>query len=57
MKGFARVAEPLHSLTRKDVIFEWTSGCWDSFNMLRKALIEAPVLISQKASSYRQMHV
>ena len=44
IKGFARVAEPLHYLTRKDAIFEWTSVCRDSFDMLRKALIEAPVL-------------
>ena len=44
IKGFANVAEPLHSLTQKDVTFEWTSSCQDAFNTLRKALTEAPVL-------------
>ena len=27
IRGFARIAEPLHSLTRKDVLFEWTTRC------------------------------
>ena len=44
IKGFAKVAEPLHSLTRKDVVFEWTSSCQDAFNVLREALTKAPVL-------------
>ena len=42
--NFARIAEPLHFLTRKDVQFEWTAACQDSFNCLKKKLIEGPVL-------------
>ena len=42
--NFARIAEPLHFLTRKDVQFEWTVACQDSFNCLKKKLIKGPVL-------------
>ena len=44
IKGFAKIAEPLHLLTRKDVTFEWSSSCQDAFDTLKRALIEAPVL-------------
>ena len=43
--NFARIAEPLHNLTRKSVQFEWTATCQDSFNCLKKKLIEGPVLV------------
>ena len=42
--GFARVAEPLHRLTRKDVEFSWTTDCQISFDTLKKKLTEAPLL-------------
>ena len=29
--NFARIAESLHNLTRKNVQFEWTATCEDSF--------------------------
>jgi len=43
--NFAKIAEPLHNLTRKSVQFEWTATCEDSFNCLKKKLIEGPVLV------------
>ena len=43
--NFARIAEPLHNLTRKDVPFEWTATCQNSFNCLKKKLVEGPVLV------------
>ena len=43
--NFARIAEPLHNLTRKNVPFEWTATCQDSFNCLKKKLVEGPVLV------------
>ena len=43
--NFAKIAEPLHNLTRKNVPFEWTATCQDSFNCLKKKLIEGPVLV------------
>ena len=41
---FAEIARPLHDLTKKNVPFEWTSGCEDSFTRLKEALCTAPVL-------------
>ena len=41
---FARVAEPLHRLTRKDVEFSWTTDCQISFDTLKKKLTEATLL-------------
>jgi len=42
--NFAKIAEPLHALTRKGVEFEWSSACQESFNCLRQKLVESPVL-------------
>ena len=44
VKDFARVAEPLHGLTRKNVRFEWTSACAEAFEKLKTCLTTAPVL-------------
>ena len=41
---FASVAAPLHALTRKNVPFEWTTGCQAAFDQLKHLLISAPVL-------------
>ena len=35
ISGFARVAEPLHRLTRKDVEFSWSTDCQVSFDTLK----------------------
>ena len=42
--NFARIARPLHNLTKKDVKFFWTNKCQEAFEQLRGKLIEAPVL-------------
>ena len=42
--GFAKIAEPLHGLTRKDVSFQWTADCRDAFATLKAKLTDAPVL-------------
>jgi len=44
IKRFARIAEPLHALTWKDALFEWTSSCQNAFDTIRRMLTEAPVL-------------
>ena len=41
---FARVASPLHQLTRKGARFEWSEACQEAFDSLKRALVEAPVL-------------
>ena len=42
--NFAKIAEPLHRLTRKDTPFEWSSDCQQAFDCLKSKLIAAPVL-------------
>ena len=40
--GFAKIAEPLHALTRKGAVFSWTE-CQTAFDHLKEKL--APVLL------------
>ena len=41
---FAKIARPLHQLTKKNAHFEWTSACQEAFRVLKEKLCEAPVL-------------
>ena len=41
---FADISRPLTTLTKKDAIFEWTSACQKSFELLKEALCGEPVL-------------
>ena len=45
VQGFAKIAAPLHQLTKKDAEFTWTSKCQDALDILKKKLVEAPVLV------------
>ena len=42
--NFSKIAGPLHSLTKKDTDFIWTSQCQDTFEELKRLLTSAPVL-------------
>ena len=42
--NFAKITQPLHSLTRKSVQFVWDSDLQTSFDHLKQKLIQAPVL-------------
>ena len=42
--GFAKIATPLHYLTKKDVPFKWTPKCEAAFCKLKELLVTAPVL-------------
>ena len=41
---FSDLARPLNALTRKDVSFEWTSVCQESFELLKTSLMTEPIL-------------
>ena len=41
---FAKIAHPLHALTRKDAVFDWNSDCQSAFEELKERLTKAPVL-------------
>lgn len=44
IEGYATIAAPLTSLTRKDSKFEWTNIHQQAFEKLKEALVSAPVL-------------
>ena len=44
VQGFSILARPLHALTGKNAPFRWTDECQASFDGLKQALVEAPVL-------------
>jgi hypothetical protein len=45
VQGYSWLATPLFELTKKDVDFVWDLGCQQSFEALKGALIDAPMLI------------
>jgi len=44
IQNFAKIANPLHRLTEKNVIFHWNIECDQAFNTLKKALTTSPIL-------------
>ncbi|KAA3484518.1 DNA/RNA polymerases superfamily protein [Gossypium australe] len=46
VKGFSMIATPMTRLLQKDVRFEWSEKCHQSFGQLKALLIEASVLFS-----------
>ena len=43
--GFAKVAAPLHALTKKDAPFVWGPECQAAFENLKRLLTSSPVLV------------
>ena len=41
---FAKVAAPLHALTRKDAVFRWTAECQEAFEALKPVITQSPVI-------------
>ena len=44
LSRFADILQPLTALTKRDVPYEWTHKRQDSFDLLKKYLIESPIL-------------
>lgn len=42
--NYARIAEPLTKLLRKETEFKWTNECETAFNTLKEKLVTAPIL-------------
>ncbi|KAA3461758.1 DNA/RNA polymerases superfamily protein [Gossypium australe] len=49
VKGFLMIVTPLTKLLQKDVRFEWSKKCQQSFEQLKVLLTEAPVLIQPES--------
>lgn len=44
IKNYSSIAHPLHALTRKEVVYEWTKECQTAFKQLKSRLGSAPAL-------------
>ena len=44
VKDYAKIAQPLNNLLKKDTKFQWNEDCENAFNVLKTKLIEAPIL-------------
>ncbi|KAA3466404.1 DNA/RNA polymerases superfamily protein [Gossypium australe] len=49
VKGFLLIATPMTKLLQKDVKFEWSEKCQQSFDQLKALLTEAPVLVQPES--------
>ncbi|CAB4434110.1 unnamed protein product [Rhizophagus irregularis] len=45
IKDFAKIAKPLHNLTKKDTEFKWKEEQQVAFDILRTKLVEKPILV------------
>ena len=46
IQDFSKIARPLTHLLEKDAPFNFTIECVDAFNVLKKKLTEAPILVA-----------
>jgi hypothetical protein len=44
IKDLSKISKPLTNLLQKDVPFSFTEDCVESFNVLKNALISAPII-------------
>ena len=44
IKDFMKIAKPLTQLLHKNVKFQWTEACQTAFDILKSALVSAPIL-------------
>jgi transposase InsO family protein len=44
IRDFAKLAMPLHRMTRKGILWEWKRECQTAFDNIKRALTEAPCL-------------
>ena len=45
IRGFSKIAKPLHDLAKKDFKFKWTTECQQAFENLKERVTETPVLL------------
>ncbi len=57
IKGFSKLARPLHDLTKKGVVWRWTHMEQATFEALKAAVAEEPVLLFPKLDEPFEMEV
>ncbi len=57
IKGFSKLARPLHDLTKKGVTWKWTHTKQAAFEALKAAVAEEPVLLFPKLEEPFEMEV
>jgi hypothetical protein len=45
LRGYSRIVVSFFELIRKDATFCWNDECHNAFNVLKDALVKAPILI------------
>ncbi len=45
LRGYSKIASPLFELTKKDMAFVWDQNSQRAFDDLKRALVEAPILV------------
>ena len=53
--GYTKIAHPLHSLTRKGALFNWSAECDTAFDCLRLKLMTTPLLTLKEILLWKQM--
>ena len=48
IKDYSEIAEPLYSLTKKNVLWKWSAECEKAFETLKEILTSAPILAYPK---------
>ena len=44
VSNFSKIISPITRLTKKNIKWEWTAECQQSFNLIKEALVTAPVM-------------
>ncbi len=57
IKGFSKLARPLHDLTKKGVTWRWTAIDQEAFDALKEAIAKEPVLLFPQLSKPFEMEV
>lgn len=53
---FARIAKPLHDMTKKGVVFDWSVSCNNAFEKLKSLMCKAPILGYPDEHSPTEIH-
>ncbi len=57
IKGFSKLVRPLHDLTKKGVMWRWTTVEQEAFDTLKEAVAKEPVLLFPQLSKPFEMEV